>query len=37
MLVTPAPPDNPDFEKVSLVQTKMVCFYDSMVRKPPKT
>ena len=37
MLITPAPPDNPDFEKVSLVQTKMVCFYDSTVRKPPKS
>ena len=37
MLITPTPPDNPDFEKVSLIQTKMVCFYDSTVRKPPKT
>jgi DNA-binding transcriptional LysR family regulator len=37
MLITPAPPDNPDFEKVSLVQSKMVIFYDSTVRKPPKT
>jgi len=37
MLITPTPPDNPDFEKVSLVQTKMVCFYDQTVRKPPKT
>lgn len=37
MLITPTPPNNPDFEKVSLVQTKMVCFYDSRVRKPPKT
>jgi len=37
MLITPTPPDNPDFEKVSLVKTKMVCFYDSTVRKPPKT
>jgi len=37
MLITPTPPDNPDFEKVSLVETKMVCFYDSTVRKPPKT
>ena len=37
LLITPTPPDNPDFEKVSLVQTKMVCFYDSRIRKPPKT
>jgi len=37
MLITPTPPDNPDFEKASLVKTKMVCFYDSTVRKPPKT
>ena len=37
MLITPTPPDNPDYEKVSLVKTKMVCFYDSTVRKPPKT
>ena len=37
MLITPTPPDNPDFEKASLVQTKMVCFYDSTVRKPPRT
>jgi len=37
MLITPTPPDNPDFEKASLVQSKMVIFYDSTVRKPPKT
>jgi DNA-binding transcriptional LysR family regulator len=37
MLITPAPPDNPDFEKASLVQSKMVIFYDSTVGKPPKT
>jgi DNA-binding transcriptional LysR family regulator len=37
MLITPTPPDNPDFEKVSLVQTKMVCFYDAAIRKPPKS
>ena len=37
MLITPTPPDNPEYEKVSLVKTKMVCFYDSTVRKPPKT
>jgi DNA-binding transcriptional LysR family regulator len=37
MLITPTPPDNPDFEKMSLVRTKMVCFYDSTIRKPPKS
>ena len=37
MLITPTPPDNPDFEMVSLVQTKMVCFYDAAIRKPPKS
>ena len=37
MLITPTPPDNPEYEKVSLIKTKMVCFYDSTVRKPPKT
>ena len=37
MLITPTPPDNPDFEKVSLIQSKKEVFYDSTVRKPPKT
>jgi DNA-binding transcriptional LysR family regulator len=37
MLITPTPPDNPDFEKASLVPSKMVIFYDSTIRKPPKT
>ena len=37
MLITPTPPDDPDLEKVSLVQAKMEIFFDSTVRKPPKT
>ena len=37
MLITPNPPDNPELEKVSLIQSKMEVFYDSAVRKPPKT
>jgi hypothetical protein len=36
-LVTPAPPDNPYFKKVSRAQTRMLCFYDSMLKNPPKT
>jgi DNA-binding transcriptional LysR family regulator len=37
MLITPTPPDDADLEKVSLIQSKMEIFYDSTVRKPPKT
>jgi DNA-binding transcriptional LysR family regulator len=37
MLITPTPPDDPHLEKVSLLQAKMVVFYDSTVRKPPRT
>lgn len=37
MLITPAPPDKKDLVRVPLVQSKMVCFYDPKVRKPPKT
>lgn len=37
MMITPAPPDNPDIERVQLLRSKMVCFYDSQVRKPPTT
>jgi DNA-binding transcriptional LysR family regulator len=37
MLITPTPPDDSDLEKVSLIQSKMEIFYDSTVRKPPKT
>lgn len=37
MLISPTPPDDPDLEKVSLLQAKMVVFYDSRFRKPPRT
>ena len=37
MLITPTPPDDPDLEKVSLIQSKMEIFYDPEVRKPPTT
>ena len=37
MLITPTPPDDPELEKVSLIRSKMVVFYDSTVRKPPTT
>ena len=37
LLITPTPPSDPELEKVSLIQSKMEIFYDSTVRKPPKT
>lgn len=37
MLITPTPPDDPNLEKISLLKAKMVVFYDSTVRKPPRT
>ncbi|MEJ2533601.1 MAG: LysR family transcriptional regulator [Halioglobus sp.] len=37
MLITPTPPNDPDLEKVSLVEAKMEIFFDSKVRKPPET
>ena len=37
MLITPAPPDGNDIFKTELFQSKMVCFYDAKMRKPPKT
>ena len=37
MLITPTPPKDPDLEKLSLVRSKMEIFYDSRVRKPPKS
>jgi len=37
MLITPAPPDKKNIFSESLVQSKMVCFYDPKIRKPPKT
>ena len=35
--ITPAPPGGKDIIQEQLFQSKMVCFYDSEVRKPPKT
>jgi len=37
MLITPTPPKDPELEKISLIQAKMEIFYDSKIRKPPKT
>ena len=37
LLITPTPPSDPELEKCSLIQSKMEIFYDSTVRKPPKT
>ena len=37
LLITPTPPADPECEKVSLIQSKMVIFYDPEVRKPPRT
>ena len=37
MLITPTPPNDPDLEKVSLVEAKMEVFFDSTVRGPPRT
>jgi DNA-binding transcriptional LysR family regulator len=37
MLITPTPPVDSDLEKVSLIRSKMEIFYDSEVRRPPKT
>ena len=37
MLITPTPPDDRDLERVCLIQSKMEIFYDSTIRKPPKT
>jgi DNA-binding transcriptional LysR family regulator len=37
MLITPTPPNDPDLEQVSLVESKMEVFFDSKIRKPPRT
>jgi len=37
MLITPTPPDDPDLERVILIQSKMEIFYDLNVRVPPRT
>ena len=37
MLITPAPPNKRGIKHLQLIESKMVCFYDPDVRKPPKT
>ena len=37
MLITPTPPNDPDLEKISLVEAKMEIFFDSTIRRPPRT
>ena len=37
LLITPTPPDDPELQKVSLLRSKMVIFYDSNIRDPPTT
>jgi len=37
MVITPAPPNKPGINHLKLIESKMVCFYDSEVRKPPAT
>lgn len=37
MLITPAPPKGNDMNGVRLLKSKMVCFYDSAMRKPPRS
>lgn len=37
LLITPTPPNDPELEKCSLLQSEMEIFYDATVRNPPKT
>lgn len=37
MLITPVPPEGKGLIREALFQSKMVCFYDAEIRKPPKT
>ena len=37
LLITPTPPKEKDIIQVQLFQSKMVCFYDTKVRQPPKS
>jgi DNA-binding transcriptional LysR family regulator len=37
LLISPLPPEGKDLIKKELFQSKMVCFYDAEIRKPPKT
>jgi DNA-binding transcriptional LysR family regulator len=36
-LITPAPPANKEIVKEALFESRMMCFYDGLVRKPPTT
>ncbi len=37
LLITPTPPNDPNLETACLVESKMAIFYDSKIRKPPRT
>lgn len=37
ILITPVSPKGEDYIEVELFQTKISCFYDTKIRKPPKT
>lgn len=37
LLITPAPPEGKDFIAKELLESDMVCFYDSALREAPKT
>lgn len=37
MMITPALPKNENLNHTTLVESKMVCFYDKTVRKPPSS
>ena len=37
LIISPVPPDAPDILQKQLFSTTVACFYDSNVRKPPKT
>lgn len=37
ILITPVPPEDKGLISEELFQSKMVCFYDADIRKPPKT
>ncbi len=37
LLITPTPPNDPNLETACLFASKMAIFYDSKIRKPPRT
>lgn len=37
LMITPAPPNKAEIKSLVLVESELVCFYDSAVRTPPKT